>query len=79
MIKTICFTHSEPQKRTVSDTAKLHSEILRRLGESPMFENQLIRDISGNAAQTSAVLVELELEDKVLRQPGGLLSKTMAS
>ncbi len=73
------FTHSEPQNRTLSETAKLHSEILRRLGSSPMSEDQLIRDISGNAAQTSAVVVELELEGKVLRQPGGLLSKTMAS
>lgn len=73
------FTHSEPQNRTLSETAKLHSEILRRLGPSPMSEDQLIRDISGNAAQTSAVVVELELEGKVLRQPGGLLSKTMAS
>ena len=44
-----------------------------------MSEDQLIRDISGNAARTSAVVVELELEGKVLRQPGGLLSKTMAS
>ena len=44
-----------------------------------MSEDQLIRDISRNPAQNSAVAVELELDCKVFRQPGGLLSKNIAS
>jgi len=60
--------------RTWRDQAALHTEILGRLGPSPLAEDQLIRDVGGGAAEISPALVELELTGKIQRQPGGLLS-----
>jgi DNA processing protein len=39
-------------------------------------EDQLIRDIALPAAQISPELLALELDGKIIRQPGGLLSRT---
>ncbi|MEY8839307.1 DNA-protecting protein DprA, partial [Cribrihabitans sp. XS_ASV171] len=52
----------------------LHSQILGRLGPSPVAEDQLIRDISASAGEVGPALVDLELEGRIQRQPGGLLS-----
>jgi DNA processing protein len=52
----------------------LHEAILTRLGPSPIAEDQLIRDIAASAGEVGPVLVDLELEGKIQRQPGGLLS-----
>jgi DNA processing protein len=65
---------AEPQKRTLRQTADLHREILNRLGPSPVAEDQLIRDLNAPAARVAPVLVDLELEGRVRRQAGGLLS-----
>ena len=65
-------TQSRPSLR---DTAKLHSEILARLGPAPVAEDQLLRDIKALARDAAPVLVDLELEGKILRQAGGLLSR----
>jgi DNA processing protein len=64
------------QPRPLRDIAKLHALILERLGPSPMAEDQLIRDLSAHRAGLAPALVELELEGKILRQAGGLLSRT---
>ncbi|KIN63836.1 DNA processing protein [Sulfitobacter noctilucicola] len=61
--------------RTLRETAALHLQILSRLGPSPVAEDQLIRDLSVDAAQVAPVLVDLELDGQIARQPGGLLSK----
>ncbi|WP_371169638.1 DNA-processing protein DprA [Aliiroseovarius sp. 2305UL8-7] len=67
------------QDRNLKETAKLHSQILSRLGPSPLAEDQLIRDLGGTSGMASAEilpeLVTLELEGRITRQPGGLLSK----
>lgn len=63
---------SEP--RSLSETAALHSEILNRLGPSPLAENQLIRDLKSAAAIVTPALIDLELEGKVTRQSGGLIA-----
>ena len=64
---------TRPQ-RSLQDTAKLHSEILARLGPSPVAEDQLIRDLGQPVSEITPELVSLELEGKIARQSGGLLS-----
>ncbi|WP_170790396.1 DNA-processing protein DprA [Ruegeria lacuscaerulensis] len=54
--------------------ATLHQAILTRLGPSPIAEDQLIRDIAASAGEIGPALVDLELEGRIQRQPGGLLS-----
>ncbi len=67
---------SPPKKpsRSLRETADLHQQILNRLGPSPVAEDQLIRDLNSSADQLSAILLELELDGSLHRQPGGLLS-----
>ena len=69
-------TAPEPEKppRSLSETSDLHSQILSRLGPSPVAEDQLIRDIGAPARAVSPELLTLELEGKITRQPGGLLA-----
>ena len=72
-----------PDALSVSDNARpaptpegiqaLHGTILSRLGPSPIAEDQLARDIAATAGEIGPALVELELEGKIHRQPGGLL------
>lgn len=61
--------------RTKEQTFALHREILERLGPSPLAEDQLIRDLREPAHHVTSVLVDLELEGRIQRQPGGLLSR----
>jgi len=60
--------------RGLAETARLHSEILSRLGPSPVAEDQLIRDLNRSVADIAPELVSLELSGKIMRQSGGLLS-----
>ncbi|MEX0284305.1 MAG: DNA-processing protein DprA [Paracoccaceae bacterium] len=66
-----------PEKRSLRETAKLHQQILDRLGPSPIAEDQLIRDLSATASDVGPALVDLELEGHVSRQPGGLLARVV--
>jgi DNA processing protein len=63
-----------PKKRTLRETAALHQQILSRLGPSPVAEDQLIRDLDVSAGNIAPALVDLELDGKISRQSGGLLS-----
>jgi DNA processing protein len=63
-----------PQRRTLKQTAALHQQILSHLGPSPVAEDQLIRDLSVPAGHVGPALVDLELDGKIRRQSGGLLS-----
>jgi len=63
-----------PPTRSLRETAALHDQILRRLGPSPLAEDQLIRDLSAPARSVAPVLLDLELDGQIIRQPGGLLS-----
>lgn len=69
----------EPEPPTVAavpvDTTALHSRILDRLGPSPIAEDQLIRDLALCAKDVTPELVALELDGKILRQAGGLVSR----
>ncbi len=68
--------HAAAPKRTLRETASLHMQILSRLGPSPIAEDQLIRDLRAAPAKVAPVLIDLELEGQIIRQPGGLLSRT---
>jgi DNA processing protein len=65
----------QPPRRALADMASVHSLILDRLGPSPLAEDQLIRDLAMPSASVAPVLVTLELEGRIQRQAGGLLSR----
>ncbi|MGV8987992.1 MAG: DNA-processing protein DprA [Cypionkella sp.] len=64
-----------PARRPLTDVSSVHSMILARLGPSPMAEDQLIRDLAMPAAALTPELLTLELEGKIERQSGGLISR----
>ncbi len=55
--------------------ADLHQQILDRLGPSPVPEDQLIRDLRCDASIVSPEISALEVEGRLRREPGGLLSR----
>ncbi|MCB6179694.1 DNA-processing protein DprA [Rhodobacter sp. Har01] len=61
--------------RPLAATAELHSLILARLGPSPLAEDQLIRDLALPPSHLASELLALELEGRIQRQPGSLLSR----
>ena len=63
-----------PEQRSLQETAALHSQILERLGPSPLAEDQLIRDVGAPTGAVAPELTDLELDGKIRRQPGGMLS-----
>ena len=64
-------------KRTLRETAVLHSDILDRLGHNPIAEDQLIRRLGASATAVAPILMDLELDGQVIRQPGGLLARAV--
>ncbi len=64
-----------PERRPLADFAAVHGQILARLGPSPLAEDQLIRDLSLPPATVAQHLLTLELDGRVHRAPGGLLSR----
>ena len=65
----------QPKPRPLAEVVDLHSRILARLGPSPLAEDQLIRDLAMPPASLAPALLTLELDGRILRQPGGLLSR----
>jgi len=63
-----------PDTHALREAAQLHRQILDRLGPSPMAEDQLIRDLALNPAEVGPALVDLELDGRIERRSGGLLS-----
>jgi DNA processing protein len=57
------------------EIAALHTDILSRLGPSPVAEDQLLRDLAVAPGIATPVLVELELNGHILRHAGGLVSR----
>jgi len=74
-------TAPQPAKRRPASkpfstrTAELHRQILERLGPTPVPEDQLIRDLQGEAAVISPEISTLEVEGKIRREPGGMLAR----
>lgn len=61
-------------QRPLADHAALHGEILARLSTTPLPEDDLIRDLGLSPDQIVAELLNLELEGRIRRKAGGLLS-----
>ncbi len=59
---------------TLAHANRLHNEILSRLSPSPVTEDQLVRDLKLRVAELSPALLDLELDGKIIRQPGGMVS-----
>ena len=55
----------------------LASAVLDRLGPSPVAEDQLIRDLALAPAALAPVLLSLEIEGQIERQPGGMLARVV--
>lgn len=74
--KPVAVVSQQPPEttRSLKDISGLHTQILSRLGPSPLAEDQLIRDLGVPANKVASELVCLELDGKISRQPGGLLS-----
>ncbi|MCW1950378.1 MAG: DNA-processing protein DprA [Octadecabacter sp.] len=69
---------NEPvQPRSLRETALLHTDILDHLSPAPMAEDQLMRSLSAPATAIAPLLVDLELEGKVIRQAGGMLARAV--
>lgn len=64
-----------PAGAGLREVAALHDRILARIGPGPVTEDQLIRDLSAPSQQVAPVLVDLELEGRIRRGAGGLLSR----
>jgi DNA processing protein len=64
-----------PLRRPLGDIAQVHNQILARLGPSPLAEDQLIRDLALPPSALTPALVTLELEGRIQRSPGGLLTR----
>jgi DNA processing protein len=65
---------AKPQ-RSLRETAALHSQILSRLGPSPIAEDQLIRDLAATPTTIAPAIMDLELDGKITRHAGGLLAR----
>jgi DNA processing protein len=65
---------AQGDKRSLKETAALHTQILPRLGPCPLGEDQLIRDLNRSAGDVGTALTDLELDGKINRPPAGLLS-----
>ena len=62
------------ESRSLAETAQLHRQILDRLGPAPLAEDQLIRDLAAPSDAVAPALTDLEIDGRIRRQPGGLLS-----
>ncbi|NVK47884.1 MAG: DNA-protecting protein DprA [Rhodobacteraceae bacterium] len=60
--------------RSLADHAALHTEILARLAGAPLPEDDLIRDLGVTADRASAEILNLELDGRIARKPGGMLA-----
>lgn len=63
--------------RSLRETALLHADILSRLGPNPMAEDQLIRSLGAAPTAVAPLLMDLELDGKVIRQAGGMLARAV--
>ncbi|WP_299782390.1 DNA-processing protein DprA [uncultured Roseobacter sp.] len=65
----------EKKRPALREVAALHNKILSRLSPAPVAEDQLIRDLAVAPADAAPVLLDLEMDGKITRRAGGLLSR----
>ncbi len=74
----VCQTDTgEPPKATIPEALDLSRKILSLLSPTPIPEDQLIRELNLPTQTISGELLALELEGKLARQSGGMLSLTV--
>jgi DNA processing protein len=66
---------TRPAARPLREAAALHGLILDRLGPSPLAVDQLRRDVDASEAEVAPVLLDLELDGRIRRHAGGLVSR----
>ncbi|OOY04357.1 DNA-processing protein DprA [Thioclava sp. F28-4] len=66
-----------PPTRRAVKSGDLGAKILERLGPSPTAEDQVIRDLDVPAAAFSQALTALEIEGRIERHRGGLISRPL--
>ncbi|PTX56980.1 DNA protecting protein DprA [Litoreibacter ponti] len=66
-----------PRATPVHSHGPAHAEILGLLGPTPIPEDQLIRDLKATAGAVAPHLTALELEGKITRDAGGMLSRVV--
>ena len=64
-----------PETRSLSETNKLHQQILDSLGPSPIAEDQLLRYIGAQTSRMIPILTNLEMDGQIRRAPGGMISR----
>jgi DNA processing protein len=62
-----------------AESATLEDRILGLIGPSPTAEDQVIRDLSADAMRFAEAVLQLELDGRIQRHPGGLLSRAEAA
>lgn len=67
-------TKPSPKQQVIG---ALQRTILSQLGPTPVPEDQLLRDLGVSTAAAAAVIVDLELEGKLIRHPGGMLARAV--
>lgn len=66
-----------PSRTDRPDPLRDHAAaIMARLGPTPLPEDQLIRDLALPATQVAPMLMELELDGRIQRHAGGMVSRT---
>lgn len=73
--EAVAVPEAAPDRLSTAETRALHDDILARLGPSPVAEDALIRDLHRPAGQVAPALLALELDGRIERQAGGLLSR----
>ena len=56
-------------------TQRLHRDILGLTSPAPVSEDQLIRDLRLPASVVTTAIVALEMEGRLVRQPGGMIAR----
>ncbi len=64
-----------PARRQAHSAGPAHAQILGLLGPTPVAEDQLIRDLKVHPDLVTPQLLTLEMEGKITRSAGGLLSR----
>lgn len=67
-------TKPSPKQQVIG---ALQRTILSQLGPTPVPEDQLLRDLGVSTAAAAAVIVDLEIEGKLIRHPGGMLARAV--
>ena len=60
----------------VKSKPMLQQAVLDRLSPTPVCEDQLLRDVQASTTEVTPILVDLELEGKVVRSAGGMVART---